>query len=134
MGTFLTSAFCLLPSFLLTILLISRSERSTGRVLPQMETLPMPKPKDTPDRKRQANKQNAQKAIGPHTPPESEPRPSESGRGRDDPSVYGPIRATIQAARKFRQKNPDSNENKLNSQQNGPNITVPKIPVQTERP
>ncbi len=78
----------------------------------------MPKPKDIPDRKPQANQQNAQKPIDPRTPPESEPRPAESGRDRDDPSVQGPTRATIQLrsiqpARKSRQENPDSDEKNL---------------------
>ncbi len=94
----------------------------------------MPKPKEITDRKRQANKQNAQESTGPRTPPVSEPRPAESGRDRDDPSVHGPIRATIQAARKFRPENHDFDEIKFNYRRNGANITVPKIPLETERP
>ncbi len=73
----------------------------------------MPKPNEITDRKPQAHQQNAQKPTGPRTPPESEPRPSESGRVRDDPSMHGPTRTTIQATRKFRQENPDSDEKNL---------------------
>ncbi len=73
----------------------------------------MPSPKDITDRKPRANQQNAQKPIGPRTPPVSEPRPSESGRDRDDQSVHGPIRTTIQAAQRFRAENPDSDEKYL---------------------
>ena len=60
----------------------------------------MPKPKDITDRKRQANKQNDQKPIGPRT------RRAKT-RAAANPATHNPV------GRKTRQENPDSDEKYL---------------------